>query len=226
MARGIDATLAERARRRADRGEIDRLFDRWCAGRSGSEESLDDLFTRLSKIVPGRVGAPHGRDPDNRALAIEDALVKLLEDPSRYDRRKGGLVELLARMAHDASIDLWRQERRRTSHEVAAKTDLGLAAVAPLVKNPEAQAIAKEEAQLEHERWMAVCWSPRDRGFVEALEAGDLERGLLALGIADLQADERAAARRRVVKYLHERDQRRKGRRNRRRPGGTASGGI
>jgi hypothetical protein len=214
MGHAIVAKLAERARR----AELDRLFDRWCAGGPGAHEARDSLVTILSEMT--RVAVARGRDPDNRDLAIEDALTKFLESPDRYDCRKGTLENLLAKMARDASIDLWRQERRRVAHETTPTVDLSLTIATSLVVSPEERFIAVEEERLEHQRRMAVCWSTTDRAFIEALEAQDLERGLRALGIADVPEAERTAELRKVVKRLRERNRQGQGPRNRRPRGG------
>ncbi len=93
---------------------------------AGDEAARDELAARLLESTTRIVRSRFPRtDPCLLSEAAEDAVLKYLNDPTKFDSRRSGLQTYIARLAFNRAFDLLRRDERRLRVESTVKETLG-----------------------------------------------------------------------------------------------------
>jgi RNA polymerase sigma-70 factor (ECF subfamily) len=145
----------------------------------------------LRAVAPPLAGKYPQIDETMRHDAAIDAVLKLIEQPERFDPSRGVALEAyLFRIADRRLLNLLRSEGRLKKRERAAADDPGHTAPGSrhVAKDPLEVYIAGEQLQ----RCLAMLDNPQDVAFVKLLADGEQDVGRLirALGLEQLPAEQ------------------------------------
>jgi hypothetical protein len=152
---------------RLDRVSLEVLHWRTCAGEDSAVEEMCGIVLRLLRASLRRV-----RPDADRALvdsAAEDAILKYLANPRRFDPRRAGLLTWLDAIALRRLADFERPQHRADAHIAAGVDPARLQRAGPLEDEGDLTEawIAEHRAML-----LAAARTDSERAFVEARLAG------------------------------------------------------
>jgi hypothetical protein len=191
--------------RRHDRASLEALHWRVCDGDESGVEEICGIVLRLLRARLGRVRPD--ADPGLIESAVEDAILKYLGDPRRFDPRRAGLLTWLEAIALRRLADFERPGHRALTH-IAAGIDPAQLELAMLPEDTGGLTdawIAAHRALL-----VAAAQTDAERAFVEARLAGaSREEQARALGVAHLPPAHARLEMNRVWKLICRRARRR-----------------
>jgi DNA-directed RNA polymerase specialized sigma24 family protein len=147
---------------------LDRLHARVLAG---DDEALNEFCRRVFTQARGQLVAKTPQeDRDLIETAVDNALLRYVLQPGRYDPSRGHPIPFFKKIAMDSLIDMRRLRRRRSVHEVTVGLDFpGVSGKAdPALPDGERQIHLAEQRHL----LMSAARSDQERAFVTAWREG------------------------------------------------------